>query len=396
MDRGQVLLLPLIVLQRTRGFIKPHSHGLLRSQAIHNTRTFSHPVSSPMPPIIYTSPSPTLQLASESLWTFIFRTTGHDPNLPAFIEAATGRVLSRADLCNLSLEFAHGIRTRLPQGSRLSRGDTAMIFSPNSFAWPIALFGLLAGGVRSTLANSAYTPTELAFQYNDSRARVVFSHPDLVPIVFAMFKHIGVSEDEARHRLVVLDLGRSGAEVARKVGVLGLADLLGHGALPEEEKFPDSQAGETHLLCYSSGTTGKPKGVEVCAFVLVSGWLMLLQTTHRNLTSILPMAKAVHPPLLPRRDVALGVLPYYHIYGTRHHRHDTRMLANKPKGIVMLVLYPLFCGFPVVILPKFDPDQFCKAIERYKVTAGHVVPPILLALVHHQGRPKLLLASRLG
>ena len=281
-----------------------------------------------MPPTIYTSPSPTLQLASESLWTFIFHTTQHDPNLPAFIEAATGRVLSRADLRNLSLEFAHGIRTRLPQGSRLFRGDTAMIFSPNSFAWPIALFGLLAGGVRSTLTNSAYTPTELAFQYNDSRARVVFSHPDLVPVVLAMFRHLGVSGDEARRRLVVLDLGGSGAEVARKVGVLGLGDLLSHGALSEEEKFPGSQASETQLLCYSSGTTGKPKGVEVCGLVLLSGWLMLLQTTHRNLTSILPMAKALHPPLLPGQDVALGVLPYYHIYGTRNHRHITCMLAN--------------------------------------------------------------------
>jgi acyl-CoA synthetase (AMP-forming)/AMP-acid ligase II len=205
-----------------------------------------------------------------------------------------------------------------------------MIFSPNSFAWPIALFGLLAGGVRTTLANSAYTPTELAFQYNDSGARIVFSHPDLVPIVFAMFKHIGVSEGEARRRLVALDLGGSGTEVARKVGVLGLDDLLGHGTLPEEEKFSDSQAGETQLLCYSSGTTGKPKGVEVCGFVLVFGWLTWLQTTHRNLTSILPMVKAIHTPLLPRRDVGLGVLPYFHIYGTRHHRHVTCMFANTP------------------------------------------------------------------
>jgi 4-coumarate--CoA ligase len=227
----------------------------------------------PMPSTIYTPPFPKLDLVSESLWTFIFRTTRHDPNLPAFIEAATGRVLSRADLRDLSLEFAHGIRTRLPQGNRLFRGDTAMIFSPNSFAWPIALLGLLAGGVRSTLANSAYTPAELAFQYNDSRARVVFSHPDLIANVFAMFKLIGVSEEEARRRLVVLDFGGNGAEIARKVGVLGMSDLLGHGALSEEDKFVGPQAGETLLLCYSSGTTGKPKGVEVCGFISVLSWL---------------------------------------------------------------------------------------------------------------------------
>jgi len=241
-----------------------------------------------MPPIIHTSPSPKFDVASESLWTFIFQTTQHDPNLPAFLDAATGRVLSRADLRDLSLEFAHGIRTRLPQGNRLFRGDTAMIFSPNTIAWPIALLGLIAGGVRTTLANSAYTPAELAFQYNDSGARVVFSHPDLIPIVFAMFKHIGVSEDEARRRLVVLDFGGNGAEVARKVGVLGLSDLFGHGALPEEEKFSGSQAGETLLLCYSSGTTGKPKGVEVCSSISVLNLVDVVpddtSESHRHVT----------------------------------------------------------------------------------------------------------------
>ena len=350
-ERRELLLFPSIVLSlarivRPKGTVNLRLHG---TPLIRNIHTSTQPVcSSHMQSTIYTSSSPTLQLPSESLWTFIFQTTRHDPNLPAFIEAATGRVLSRGDLRNLSLEFAHGIRTHLPQGNRLFRGDTAMIFSPNSFAWPIALFGLLAGGVRSTLANSAYTPTELAFQYNDSHARVVFSHPDLVSTVFSMFKHIGVSEDEARRRLVVLDLDKRGVEVARKVGVLRLADLLGHGTLLEEEKFVGSQAGETQLLCYSSGTTGKPKGVEVCGFVLVSSWLMWLQTTHRNLTSILPMTKAIHAPLLPRRDVGLGVLPYYHIYGTRHHCHVTCMFANTPQrrrnARVISPLLRLPCG----------------------------------------------------
>jgi 4-coumarate--CoA ligase len=223
-----------------------------------------------MPSTTYTSPVPNLNLVSESLWTFLFQTTQHDPSLPAFIEAVTGRVLSRADLRKLSLEFAYGIRTRLPQGNRLFRGDTAMIFSPNSLSWPIALFGLFAGGVRSTLANSAYTHAELAFQYTDSRAGVVFSHPDLVPVVLSMFKSIGVTDDEARRRLVVLDIWGNGEETARKFGLLELGDLLGHGALPEEEKFSGSQADETLLLCYSSGTTGKPKGVEACLICLLS------------------------------------------------------------------------------------------------------------------------------
>jgi hypothetical protein len=42
---------------------------------------------------------------------------------------------------------------------------------------------------------------------------------------------------------------------------------------------------------------------------------------------MLPMVKAVEP-LLPRRDVALGVLPYYHIFGSCHHCHITGIFAH--------------------------------------------------------------------
>ncbi len=50
----------------------------------------------------------------------------------------------------------------------------------------------------------------------------------------------------------------------------------------------------------------------------------------------------------------------------------------------------------MVIQPKFDPDQFCRFIERYKVTVSYVVPPILLALVHHPGETELLSTSHLS
>lgn len=58
-------------------------------------------------------------------------------------------------------------------------------------------------------------------------------------------------------------------------------------------------------------------------------------------------------------------------------------------GVVKLLFYPFYCGFPVVVLPKFDPEQFCGCIERYKVTVAFVVPPIILVLVHHPGEREL-------
>lgn len=97
------------------------------------------------------------------------------------------------------------------------------------------------------------------------------------------------------------------------------------------------------------------------------------------------MVAAVQVRLIPRRDVMLGVLPYYHIYGmSRTFTALVRPLTCQP-GVAKLLFYPFYRGFPVVILPKFDPEQFCRSIERYKVTVAFVVPPIILVLVHHPG-----------
>lgn len=97
------------------------------------------------------------------------------------------------------------------------------------------------------------------------------------------------------------------------------------------------------------------------------------------------MVTGVQIRLIPRRDVMLGVLPFFHIYGMSHTFASPIRRLTCHSGAVKLIFYPFYCGFPVVILPKFDPEQFCRSIERYKVTVAFVVPPIILVLVHHPG-----------
>lgn len=213
---------------------------------------------------IYTSPYPPVAVPNESIFTNLARTRFADfpANSPAFIDAATGKTISRGEWRDLALSMAWGLRHEFPRigGVSLQRGDVAMIFSPNSIAWPVMLFGGFAAGLRMTLANSAYTPGELAFQWKDSGAKAVFVHPSVIPIALEMFKSLDLSLTEARRRIIVADWGIPGAGTNEYVRI---DDLLGKGSLSEEEKFPGEQANETALLCYSSGTTGKPKGVEV-------------------------------------------------------------------------------------------------------------------------------------
>ena len=53
--------------------------------------------------------------------------------------------------------------------------------------------------------------------------------------------------------------------------------------------------------------------------------------------------------------------------------------------MVKLLFYQFLVGVPTVIMSKFHPDDCCRAIERYHVTATFIVPPIILALTHHPG-----------
>ena len=98
-----------------------------------------------MPPIVYKSPLPSVPLYAHSVFTHLF--SSPDPNdvggfkasLPAFIDAVTGTTLTRGQLRKLALALGYGLQKHPTLSAR--RGDTVMIYSQNSLAWPVVLFG---------------------------------------------------------------------------------------------------------------------------------------------------------------------------------------------------------------------------------------------------------------
>ncbi|KAJ6495728.1 AMP binding protein [Mycena vitilis] len=327
-----------------------------------------------MAPKIYKSPLPDVPILSTSIFTRIFasRASGGDiggfpGSLRAFVDAASGTSITRAQLLHLCLSFAYGLNHH-PNTSRFAkRGDTVLIYSPNSLVWPVVLFGAVAAGLRCTLANSAYTSHELAFQYGDSGAKLILASEDNVAVVREMLAESGISREEADKRIIVLgnDLRWAGGPSALPntavAGLLKMEDLLNLGKLDQEEKFEGPLANETVYICYSSGTTGKPKGVE---------------TTHQNLTTLMDIVAPAFPRLTPDTDSMLGLLPFYHIY-----------------GIVKLVHFPFTQGCPVVISIRFDPEQFCAAVEKYRISISLIVPPVLVVLARHPVVDKYDLSS---
>lgn len=107
------------------------------------------------------------------------------------------------------------------------------------------------------------------------------------------------------------------------------------GAPSKAERFDGEQVFDTQWLCYSSGTTGFPKGV---------------MTTHNNMTSQLEAVNASYGQFATGKgDVVLGFLPMSHIY-----------------GLTIVLLQPWTAGIPVVVLPRFEEVAALTAIQKVR------------------------------
>jgi 4-coumarate--CoA ligase len=218
---------------------------------------------------IYKSSYPNVPVVEQNVFELLLHIDPSKPELiggfPAdsttFIDAQTGTTLTRASLRSYATTLAYALRTHsfFPQHQPLNRGDTIMIFSPNTLTWPVLLYAATCAGLRVTLANASYTAEELEYQLNDSGSKILFVHPTLVSVAREAMgdRDLPLIRIDCEWLTGVPDQGE-------KEG-LSVYDLFSEsgGRTWEPERFSGVDFNETVLMCYSSGTTGKPKGVQV-------------------------------------------------------------------------------------------------------------------------------------
>ena len=115
------------------------------------------------------------------------------------------------------------------------------------------------------------------------------------------------------------------------------------------------------LLQYTGGTTGRPKGVEL---------------THFNLVSNVEMCTSWLYKLDENEEIVLGVLPFFHVY-----------------GMTTVMNLSIMFGAKMILLPKFDPETVLKSIEKYKPTLFPGAPTIYIGLLNHPNIDKYDLSS---
>ncbi|WP_217171354.1 4-coumarate--CoA ligase family protein [Streptomyces sp. AC512_CC834] len=247
---------------------------------------------------------------------------------PALIDGTDGTTLTYEQVDR----FHRRVAAALAEAG-VRKGDVLALHSPNTVAFPLAFYAATRAGASVTTVHPLATAEEFAKQLGDCRARWIVTVSPL------------------------LDTARRAAELAGGVqeilvcdsapGHRSLIDMLASTA-PEPDVALDP-AEDVAALPYSSGTTGTPKGVML---------------THRQIATNLAQLE----PLMPSTpgDRVLAVLPFFHIY-----------------GLTALMNAPLRLGATVVVLPRFDLEQFLAAIQNHRITSLYVAPPIVLALAKH-------------
>jgi acyl-CoA synthetase (AMP-forming)/AMP-acid ligase II len=275
------------------------------------------------------SPHPDVDVPAVSLPEFLFGAGfGERAGAAAFVDGITGASVSFGDLHGQVLRVAAALGER-----GIGRGDVVALNAPNSPAWAAVFHGVLRANAVVTSVNVMYTAGELAAQLADSQARLLVTSAGLLERATAAAKEVGLDDDA----VVVLE----GAD-----GRPSLRDLL---ACTADEPAPAVDPDDTAVLPYSSGTTGRAKGVIL---------------THRNLVANLQQLRSV--VRMPPGARMLAVLPFFHIY-----------------GMTVLLNQGIHRRATVVTLPRFDLERFLAAIAEHRVQRVYIVPPIAVALAKH-------------
>lgn len=281
--------------------------------------------------MIFKSPYPDAVIPEKPLTHYLIERMAAYGDKPALIDGPTGRTITYAQLIGAIRLVASSLSQR-----GFGKGDVFAIYSPNIPEYAVAFHAVaLVGGIVTTL-NPLYTADEVAHQLNDCKAKYLLTIP-----LFVGNAQAAMAKAPTVEELFVF---------GEAEGATPFASLLAsNGQLPPVDINPHT---DLVVLPYSSGTTGLPKGVML---------------THHNLVSNITQCEAPDDfELVSDRDVIMGVLPFFHIY-----------------GMVVIMNLSLARGATVVTIPRFDPQMFLELIQKHKITRINLVPPILLLLAKH-------------
>lgn len=279
-----------------------------------------------------------------------------DADSPWLIEDETGRGVGFEEVRARVWGLANAISGRW---SDIKEDDVVCIFSPNNVDYPITIWAAHRLSLAVSCANPGYTEDELVYQLEATKAKLLFVHPASIKTALGAAKKVGLPADR-----IVLFLE---AKPTTSVGDFLNVDSLVREGLNSKPNFTEKQLApgenKTKIAFYSfsSGTTGKPKAVAIPHHSVIAN--VLQKATYNKLADTTLSPKKAR---YRRGDVAMAVLPMFHIY-----------------GLIVVTHFNIFAGLPLVVIPKFNYVDMLKSIVKYRITHLYMVPPQVVLFVKH-------------
>jgi long-chain acyl-CoA synthetase len=266
-----------------------------------------------------------------------------------------GRDLTYAEVDELSSRLACAL---ISLGMRTN--DRVAILLPNTPQFVFAFFGILKAGGIVVSNNPLYKERELEHQLNDSGSEIIIASNDVVKDN-DLYRSLEGCRERTHLKCVITTsvtdylpgLKRSLANLAgikrvRRENTTDFVELV-KSYRPITKTAEIDPVDDIAVLQYTGGTTGVSKGAML---------------THYNLYS--NAVRTANNLPLTSKDISLGALPLFHIY-----------------GLTTALLAPFYAASQTVLLPEFHVKDVMKTIQQRKVTCFCGVPAMYIAIINN-------------
>jgi fatty-acyl-CoA synthase len=249
------------------------------------------------------------------------------PDRLALVDDGTGRRYTYRQLNERANRLAHALRHRLG----VHKGDRVAVLAKNRIEYLDALFATGKLGAILVPLNWRLAAPELAYMLNDSGTRILIAGSEFSATVYELRTQTPFES------LIVLGDGKGDG--------LSYDDLLARAEADPVTEEVDLE--DPHLILYTSGTTGRPKGAVLPHRVLA--WNSLNTNVGWELRA---------------DDVSIIHTPLFHT-----------------GGINVLTIPILHAGGTIVLMREWEPQRCLELIERERVTVFFAVPTMFQMLL---------------
>jgi long-chain acyl-CoA synthetase len=253
-----------------------------------------------------------------------------NPDRAAYIMAATGKVVTYRELDEESNRAANLFRSL-----RLRPGDNTALFAENNVRYHQILWAAQRSGLYYTAVSSHLTAAEVAYIVNDCGAKIFITTRAMADVARQL---VGAAMIAGAVKLYMMDGTIAGYE-------------SWEDAVRSQPTTPIADETEGAAMLYSSGTTGRPKGVQH----RLSGNPLGSPNPIVMLLSALYQATP--------QMIYLSPAPLYH---------------SAPLQFTMAVHR---IGGTVIIMERFDAEDALAFIQKYRVTHTQMVPTMFIRML---------------